>query len=1839
MAELSTYTLESLHNDGGLVLYRGRRDYDPCQILISIPQSRRPAPDLLKRLEREYALRLKLDSAWAVPPVALIRESEQTALVLQDPGGEPLDRMLGQPLELREFLQIAIGLTAAVGSVHERGIIHKDIKPANVMADVKLGRVWLMGFGIASDLPRERQTPEPPETIAGTLAYMAPEQTGRMNRSIDSRSDLYSLGVSLYEMLTGALPFTASDPLEWVHCHIARQPIPPRERSKNLPASVCAIITKLLAKTAEERYQTAAGAESDLRRCLAEWETRGRIDEFPLGEHDTPDRLLIAERLYGRAHEINTLLASFDRVAASGTPELVLVSGHSGIGKSSVVNEFHKVLGPPRGLFASGKFDQYKRDIPYSILAQAFQSLVRPLLGKSEAELFNWRDALREALGPNGLLMVDLVPELELIIGGQRAVPDLPPQDAKARFQLVFRRFVGVFARREHPLALFLDDLQWLDAATLDLLEDLLSQRDTHHLMLIGAYRNNEVNLAHPLMRKLEAIRQAGTVVQEVILAPLACKDLGQLIADALHCELERATPLAQVVHDKTGGNPFFAIQFISALAEEALLAFDHGERRWFWDLNRIHGKGYSDNVVDLMVGKLNRLPLETQKALQQLACLGNSSEITTLSIVHGKSEDELHADLREAVRLEFICLQDSYRFVHDRVQEAAYLLIPEQLRAETHLRIGRLLMAHTPPERREEAIFEIVNQLNRGAALITSQEERDQIAELNLIAGQRAKASTAYSSALKYLATGAALLTDDCWERRHELIFALELHQCECEFVTDRLADGVERATKLSFRAANTVELAMVAGLRVEFHTVLDQSERAVAVFLDYLRHLGIQWSLHPTNEEVRREYERIWAQIGNRTIEELIELPLMSDPASLATLDVLTKAHAATFGTDPNLFSLAICRAVNLTLERGNCDSSCFAYALLGVIAGQYFGDYKAGFRFGRLGYELVERQKLKRFQARTYLTFGGSVMPWTKHIEASRDLVRRALDVANKSGDLRYAMYSLFFLNTNLLAVGDPLVEVQREAEDNFEFAQKARFSFGIDNISPQLGLIRSLRGMTPKFGCFDDGKFDELRFEEYLSSNPSLAMRECRYWIRKLQARFFAGDYASAIDASSRAQRLFWAAPPFFETAEYQFYGALSQAASFDSAAADQRQQHFAALVAHHRQLEVWAENCPENFENRAALVGAEIARVEGRTLDAEHLYEQAIRSAHENGFVHNEALANELAARFYAARGFVKIAHAYLRDARSCYLQWGADAKVKQLDQVYRGLEETQLWPTGTTDPPFEQLDLLAVVKALQVVSREIDLVKLIETLLVTSLEHASAERGLLFLAGGHEPQVHAEAKSEGDRVRVVLQNALPAVPEFPGSVIRYVFRTHESVILADASADHSFSDDEYMRAKRLRSILCLPLIKQGILIGELYLENNQISDVFDKDRLTVLELLASQAAISLENARLYAERRKAEEALRVIEERMNLAAEAANLGMWVWEIQSDEIWATEKCRLLFGFSPDERLDLQRFIDCLHPDDRKPTMEALRRSRENQTEYEVEYRLAMPDSETRWIGARGHATFDSENRPVRMMGVCIDITAAKLAELQLLQQRDELAHLSRVATIGEMATMLTHELNQPIGAIHTNTEAAKILLQKDSPELDEVRDIISDIRRDVWRAGEFIRRMRSLLRKHEFKTERIEVKDLVEAVNELLHGALISHKAQLRVDVAPDLPLVSGDPIHLQQVLLNLILNALEAMIDCPPSERQVTVRATTNPSLGVEVMVTDQGPGFPGWKLSRLFEPFSTTKKSGMGMGLAICQTIIQAHRGHISAENNPNRGATVRFTLPPSRQKVEESE
>ncbi|MGA2129865.1 MAG: AAA family ATPase, partial [Xanthobacteraceae bacterium] len=864
-------------------------------------------------------------------------------------------------------------------------------------------------------------------------------------------------------------------------------------------------------------------------------------------------------KLYGREREIETLLAAFDRVVASGRPELVLVSGYSGIGKSAVVNELYKVLVPPRGLFASGKFDQYKRDIPYSTLVQAFQSLVRPFLSKSEAELASWRSALLEALGPNARLMVDLIPELKLIIGEQPPGPELPPQQAQGRFQLVFRRFIGVFARPEHPLTLFLDDLQWLDAATLDLLEDLLTGSDLRHLMLIGAYRDNEVDPAHPLVRKLEAIRNAGGKVESITLAPLAREHLGHLIVDALSCEPALADPLAQLVHEKTGGNPFFAIQFISALAEEGLLAFDHGDARWAWDLDRIHAKGYTDNVVDLMVGKLTRLPVETQTALQELACLGNVADIATLSIVLGTSEDRVHAALYEAVRLELVeRLEGSYKFIHDRVHEAAYSLIPEASRAAAHLRIGRLLAARTPAEKREEAIFEIVNQLNRGTALIGSADEREQLAELNLLAGKRAKAATAHASALTYLIAGAALLPQDAWERRHELTLALELHRAECEFLTGAMTAVEERLNVLSTRAETTIERAAVACLRADLYTTLGQSGRAIAVGLEYLRHLGVEWSPHPTDEDVRREYERIRSKLGSRAIEALIELPLMTDPASLATMDVLTKIAPAAFTLmEANFHALATCWAVNLSLDRGNSDGSCDLYVRLGFIAGDRFGDYKRGFRFGKVGYELVERRGLRRFQARTYLMFAHHLIPYAQHVRAARDVLHRGYEIANRIGDLMFVgWYSGLYVTENLLASGDPLVEVQRQAERGLAFARKAQLGHVTDIIRSHLGLVRMLRGSTREFSTADDEPLGEI--EARFADNPNSAFAECLYFIRKLQAHFFAGDYAAAIEAASRAQR-HTASGLLYQVVDLRFYSALSHAAVCESAA-DQRTYH-------------------------------------------------------------------------------------------------------------------------------------------------------------------------------------------------------------------------------------------------------------------------------------------------------------------------------------------------------------------------------------------------------------------------------------------------------------------------------------------------------------------------------------------------------------------------------------------------------------------------------------------------------------------------------------------------------
>jgi PAS domain S-box-containing protein len=1831
MNQLSSFAegdggLQVLWEEGECVFCRAWHEADGGERrarLAVVPASAHPSPRCLDRLAHEFGLKDVLDGAWAVRPLTLERKGATSTLILEDPGGEPLARRLGAPLAMDSFLPLAVGIAQALGKLHARGLVHKDLKPAHLLIDCTDGHIRLTGFGLASRLPRERQAPAPPEFIAGTLAYMAPEQTGRMNHSIDSRSDLYSLGIVLYQMLTGMLPFTAADPMEWVHCHVARKPAPPCERLAKIPLQISQIVMKLLAKTAEERYQTAAAVERDLQRCLAEWDAKGRIDDFPLGEQDIPDRLLIPEQLYGRSREVESLIAAFNRIINNGAPELVLVAGYSGIGKSAVVHELHKALVPTRGLFASGKFDQYKRDIPYATLAQAFQGLIRPLLALSDAELAGWRDALHEALGPNAKLMVDLVPELTLITGEPPPVPELPPQQAQSRFRLVFQRFLGVFARPEHPLVLFLDDLQWLDPATLNLVEDVLTHGEVRHLLLIGAYRDNEVLVGHPLAHKLRTFRQSGARLQEISLAPLAHADVQQLIADTLRCRPEAAVPLAQLVHEKTGGNPFFTIQFLHALDDEGLLSFDHGAARWRWDLDRIHAKGYTDNVVDFMVGKLTRLPMATQAALQLLACLGNLSEVATLCLIRGTSEETVHADLWEAVRQELVLrLENAYKFVHDRVQEAAYSLIQADARAAAHLRIGRVLAAHTPPERRDEAVFEIVSQLNRGGALITSQQEREHLAMLNLMAGQRGKRSTAYASALTCLIAGASLLTKDCWERQHELIFALELERAECEFLTGALAEAEQRLAMLSTRAATTLERASVTCLRVDLYTTLDQSSRAIAVGLDYLRHLSIDWSPHPTREEARREYERIWSQLGSRTIEALIELPLMSDPASLATMNVLTKIIVPALYTDANLHLLVTCRAVNLSLEHGNCDASCAAYAFLGILAGPRFGDYQEAYRFGRLGYDLVEERGLTRFQARVYMEFGNVVLPWTRHVQAGRDFLRRAFEAANKIGDLIYAAYCGNELTTNMLAAGDNLAEVQREAEHGLAFAEKARFGFVVDCINTQIGLIRTLRGLTPTFGSFDDREFDEHRIERRFSESPDLAFVECWYWVRKLQARFFAGDYEAAIAASSRAQQLLWTSPSYFESAEYQFYSALSYAAACDHAAPADRGQHLEALTALHRDLQIWANNGPENFENRAALVGAEIARIEGRTLDAEHLYEQAIRAARASGFIHNEALAHELAARFYAARGFETFAQAYLRNARHGYLRWGAGGKVQQLDRLYPQLrqDERAPGPADTIGAPVEHLDLATVMRVSQAVSGEIVLEKLLDTVMRTAIEQAGAERCLLIMAHGTEHRIQAEASTRGDTIIVRPRDAPTTGTALPVSVLHYVLRTREGVILDDAAAENEFSADPYIRLHGARSVLCLPLLNRAKLLGMLYLENNLTPRVFASARITALKLLASQAAIALENTRLYRD-------LEWREAKIRRLVEANIIGIFIFTLGGHVIEANDAFLQMVGY---DRADLAAgrisWTDLTPPEwrDRDALAVAEVKLTGTAQPYEKEY--------TRKSGSRvpvliGVAMFEEGGN--EGVAFVLDLSERKRAEAEAREMQAELAHASRLATMGQLTASIAHEINQPIAATVTNAQAALRWLTAESPDFQAAARALDRIVQDGNRAGNIIHRLRALIKKAPPRMEGVAINDAILEIIGLTRSEASKQGVTLRTQLAQGLPSIQGDRVQLQQVVLNLILNAIEAMSQTEDGARDLLVSSAVDGADGVQIGVRDSGPGFAPGTLEHVFAPFYTTKATGLGMGLAICRSIVSAHGGRLWAEANEPQGAVFWFTVP----------
>lgn len=1489
------YTLrERLRASARSVVYRGVRVDDGHPVILKTARSERPSRRELEALQHEHEVLRHLDTPLVSRPVALEPVGGRLALILEDSGGQPLDQLLGKPMPVEQFLSIAQQLATALEHIHSRGVVHKDLKPQNILFDQTTGHIQLIDFGISTLSPFELQSARHPSMLEGALAYMSPEQTGRMNRALDHRTDLYSLGITFYEMLTGRLPFEAVDPLGWVHCHIAKPPRTPDWLKEPVSPGLWPVVTKLLSKAAEDRYQSALGLRLDLEECSARWARDGAIAPFPLGERDVSERFQIPQKIYGRERELAQLHAAFERVIASGRPELVFISGYSGIGKSALVRELHKPVVRERGFFISGKFDVIKLGIPYSTLIDAFRELVFELLSESEATVSEWRERLRRALGDQGRVIVDVLPPVELLLGPQPPVPELPPQESEARFVAVFRQFLAALARRAHPLVLFLDDLQWADFATLRLLEKLFEAPGHVHLLLLGTYRNNEVDLSHPLARTLRELRGYGAALGEIELAPLDAEQLGALVRDALHCDLERAQPLAALIHEKTEGNPFFSIQFLSALHQEQLLQFDVREKAWHWDLERIRAKGFTDNVIDLMVRKLQRLGHKTQEVMKLAACMGPGGDLKTLAVVCEQPLADTARDLRDAVRSGLMSQSgDDFRFLHDRLEQAAYSLIPEDERPRVHLRVGRRLLETAANEDREDRLFDVVNQLNRGAELIHEPTERLKLAELNLRAGDRAKGSLAHRSAMNYYAAGLQALRQTDWEAHYDLAFDLQLGCIRSAYLCGEFERAEQLSGELLTRARTPVDRVKVYRQQIALNTTRGEMLQAIRSGLEALQLFAMELPADPSRKEVESEYARVWQNLGGQPIEGLVNLSPMQDPELLAASEVLSDLITPALFQRRELFYLILGRIVNLSIQHGATEASIWAYVCFGSTLLQTdFAKYAEGYRFGKLGYELMVKGQHAALRSRVSLIFGDICNPYARHLRSDRPFIDDAFQSGVQNGDLAYACYSCNHVVSNMLALGEPLERVFAESEARLDFVRKAKDANIEAIILAQQRYIQNLRGLTRSFSTFDGPDFDQTSFEERIAASQ-MKLMICWYYVLKLQARVFSAEPDEALVAAEKAKAFLDASGADLQVTDYNFYTALALSARFEIAPESERVTLLARIREHEVQLRTWATHCPENFLPGQSLVAAELARLEQRLEEAETLYEKAIHAARESGFIHLEGLAYETAARHYLSRGLDKFGATYLREARQCYERWGADGKVAQLDQKYLGLSEGSPLASSTTvsvNP--RQLDLLAVTKASQTISQEMFLPRLRETLMRIIFEQSGAQTGYLLLAEG-DGRYTIQASQRPDTSRAEPQS----LAEVPTSIVNLVGRTGELVLVDDPAQKPRFSADPYIQSHKPRSVLCLPLRRGAKVTGMLYLENSAVSGAFKPETLTALEILATQAAISLENASLYSQ---AQDAVRVRDEFLSIASHELKTPLTPLRLQLELIEAAVK---------------------------------------------------------------------------------------------------------------------------------------------------------------------------------------------------------------------------------------------------------------------------------------------------------------------------------------------------
>lgn len=1440
--------------------------------ILKILNDEYPDPQQINQFFNEYEILRELDIPGIRKVYRWVKEQNRYTLYLEYFDGKTIKELQSTGLDLLKKLKIAANLSQSLGHIHENNIVHKDMTTGNLLVNPATLATCIIDFGISTCLTLKNQNLGNPEKLEGTLTYISPEQTGRMNRVVDYRTDMYSLGIVFFELFAGHPPFDETDPMRLVHAHLAVAPPILEEIVRDFPPVVSRIVDRLLSKKAEDRYQSAQGLLHDLNRCIVSIESNGVVEDFKIAEEDFSGKFQLNQQLYGREKELDQLMEAFAR-AQEGQSELVLIGGYSGTGKSALAHEIHRPITEKQGYFVEGKFDQYQRAVPYYAILQAFESFLDLLLTENEQKLRYFRDQILEAVGEQGKVLTDVIPNIIHLIGPQPEVVEVGGSEAQNRFNYVFSRFVGAIASKLHPLVLFIDDLQWADSSSLDLLRNLLTDSASKYFLCICAYRDNEVSPTHPFIVAVEEMRERKVDIFEIQIDNLRKEDVMNLISDSLSVGSEKSKQLMELVYEKTGGNAFFVTEFLKSLYTEGLVVFNYQARAWEWDIRKIFQHRLTDDVVKLMAGKVKRLDANTQEALKLASCIGNRFDLETLTIIYKKDEEETSAELMPALSEGLVLYYgDSYKFAHDRIQQAVYSLIPQEKRNALHLRIGRLLLNSLAEDELEEALFDVVNQLNWGRDILEDAKALEHLAELNLQAAHKAKQSSAFESAFEYAEGGIGLLKSDNWEIQYELSYNLYTEAAEAAYLSNKFEKAYGYVDILLEKSDDLLERVKPYVVRIQSLKAENKLPEALSTGLKLLDELGEKFPKKTTMLHVMPDLIKTLLLLRGKPDEAFVQLPVVTDPIKEAALFILANIAPSSYWADPTIFPLIIFRIVRLSIRYGGNAVSAFGFATYGVIMVGAFERIRTGYRFGKIGLAMLDKYHAKEWLAQVYTPVFALINIWSEH---ARNTLKPLLDsyhIALETGALEFACINANIYCIHAYFIGRPLEKTEMEtagySNSFLQYNQLTNHKF--NEIYRQA--MRNFMGLSEDPLILTGEAYDE---ESGLAQSIERKDRTGTFFIyfHKMILGVYFGDYAMAWEHAVKARKLLDSVLAKFEVAKHHFYESLAATGLLRSGNTAVNQRRLEKRIRKNlRKMKKWASHAPENFQHNYHLILAEYAHIRGKENEARDYYDSAIHEAASNEYIHEEALANELAARFYRSQENLNLMDYHVRNAFQNYRDWGARAKMDQIQSEFpqviintfrkrtglsRGATQTSTLDITTTLSDFTSLDLQSVLKASASISGEIVLDKLLVTLMQILSENLGATQGYLLLEGDGRFYIEAESRDAmiSDQVRQHI--SIDEGARLPLSIIKYVVRTSEELVIDNVLEEKRFNSDPYILQQKPLSILLYPIVNKGNRIGLLYFENNLTEGAFTGERFDFLSLLSGQIAISLENALLY----------------------------------------------------------------------------------------------------------------------------------------------------------------------------------------------------------------------------------------------------------------------------------------------------------------------------------------------------------------------------------------------